>query len=220
MIDFTFLNWEFDKYLYSTEVVETSFVQDLIKKIDELSNVYGVTSVYPISDIFWRSNNKIDFEDVKKFLEKSLIDCRITEDRDLVAYQRLLGPELRHGPGITKELIDTVQSVMDGGGKYDHVKIIDDFLDNPYSGVSFAMITAIKEARIALESLKRKNPDFGKPTSISEFLKYLDIDTSGIDQETLNKPLKIFIDDGMGYGAKNGDCLAVEVQKDEVRVWM
>jgi len=223
MIDFTVIRWEFENSLYSIEVVETSFVDETIEKLRELIEDYKTETAWALSDIFWKTTkSNLDFKKIKAFLEESKVSGKITDDSELVACQKILGPDLKHGHGILKQIYEIAQSLIDGGGLYDHTMVIEEFLKNPGSNLSSVEKRAIKEALKALRATKNEDPNFGSPRKVRDLLEYLGIENPDSIKypEILDFPLKIYIDDGMGYGATNGDVLDIESRDSEVRLWM
>ena len=227
MIKFVYLNWKFNEpgHLYSTEVLEESKVIELVRKLEKLQTDYNLETVHPISTIF-DVYQPIKLSKIVKFLEDSLINCQIDSDSDMAAYRRLLVPDLRHGPGIFQEISDISDSLLTEGGKYDPVYIIRDFLKNPYEGCSEICRKAIEEACRCLSGNQRHDPESTRTWCVGDFLEAAGISTDGIDSDTLSQELHVFQDDGMGYGAVNGPCIAVEkylnedTGKTRVNIWM
>lgn len=227
MIKLVYLNWKFNEpgYLYSTEILEESRVIDLIGRLEKLQSDYNLTTVHPISQIF-DVCQKIGLPEITKFLKNALVTCQIDSESDLEAYQRLLGPELRHGPEIFQEISNIVDSLLTEGGKYDPVYLIQDFLKDPYGGCSEICKRAIEEAVKALAGNQKPSQEFYRVWTVGDFLEVAGISTDGVDPKILEQKIHILQDDGMGYGAVNGPCTAIERVIDnktgetQVRVWM
>lgn len=227
MIKFIFLNWKFNDpgHLYSTEIIEETMVIELVKKLEKLRNDYNLEKVHPISQIF-DVYQEIELSKIIKFLENSLINCQIDSDSDMEAYKRLLGPNLRHGPEIFQEISDITDSLLTEGGKYDPVYIIRDFLKNPYDGCSEICRKAIEEACQSLAGSQRHSQEYYKVWCVGDFLEVAGISSDGIDSNILSQEIYVLQDDGMGYGAVNGPCIAIEnnindkTGENQIRIWM
>lgn len=219
MITFIWLNWKFEKRLYSTEVVPLEKVLRLKSNLEGLINTYKTTYVRPVSDIFWEDSKDLDFPKILEFLDQSIKTCVVDGPTELGSFQKLLGADLRHGDPILDELIDITQSVIVGGGKYDHIRMIDSFLKAPGRGANVLEVRAITEARNALAGLKRDCTD-NPPVRVKQVLEELGISTDDVPQETLDIELHLLQDDGMGYGATNGPCDCVELWEGKLRLWM
>jgi hypothetical protein len=226
MIKFIFLNWKFSEsdYLYSTEIIEEDLVIELIKKLEKLSKEYNLETVHPISQIF-DVYQEMEISKITKFLEDCLTNCQIDSESDMEAYRRLLGQDLRHGPAIFQEISEIVDSLLTGGGKYDPVYLIRDFLNNPWDGCSEICRKAIEEACQALAGNRRREQEHGT-WCVGDFLGVVGIETSGIDQKILSQNIHVFQDDGRGYGAVSGPCtfITTSVNPDtgqrHVGIWM
>ena len=211
MIEFVFLNWKFNEpgHLYATEVLEKSKVLELIENLKKLKTDYNLETVHPISSIF-DVYQEIKLSRIIEFLEKAITDCLVTSDSDMAAYRRLLGPDLRHGPGIFQEISGITESLLTEGGKYDPVYLIRDFLKNPWEGCSEICRKAIDEACRCLASTQKRPLDYYRTWCVGDFLEAAGIDQDGINSDILSIELHVLQDDGMGYGAVNGPCTAIE----------
>lgn len=227
MIKFVFLNWKFEKYgnLYSTEIIEKGIVTGLIEKLKKIKNDYNLESVHSISRIF-EVYQEIKLSEIIKFLGDSVTFCQINSDSDMDAYRRLLGPDLRHGPEIFREISEIADSLLTGGGKHDPVYLIREFLKNPWDGFSEICKRAIEEACDCLACSQNQNRDPTKIWCVGDFLEASGISTDGIDPEILSLKIYVYQDDGMGYGAINGPCICVDKHTDSktgestINIWM
>ena len=227
MIEFVYLNWKFNEpgHLYATEILEKSRVLELIDNLKKLQNDYNLETVHPISSIF-DVYQEMKLSRITEFLEKAVTDCLVTSDSDMSAYRRLLGPNLRHGPEIFEEISGITESLLTEGGKYDPVYLIRDFLKNPWDGCSEICKRAIEEAVQALAGNQKRPQDYCRTWNVGDFLEAAGIDCGGVDPEILSMEIHVLQDDGMGYGAVNGPCTAIEDHTDEktgkkqIRVWM
>lgn len=227
MIEFVYLNWKFNEpgHLYATEILEKSRVLGLIEGLKKLRDDYNLETVHPISSIF-NVYQEMKLSKIIEFLEKATSDCVIVSDSDMTAYRRLLGPDLRHGPEIFQEISDIVDSLLKEGGKYDPVYLIRDFLNNPWEGCSEICRKAIEEACRCLSSNQRYDTESIRVWCVGDFLEAAGISSDGIDSDILGQELHVYQDDGMGYGAVNGPCIAIERCVDDktgrtkVNIWM
>jgi hypothetical protein len=227
MIEFVYLNWKFDEpgHLYATEILEKSRVLGLIEDLKKLRNDYNLETVHPISTIF-DVYQEMKLSKIIEFLEKACTDCLVNSESDMAAYRRLLGPDLRHGPRIFEEISGITESLLTEGGKYDPVYLIRDFLRNPYNGCSEICQKAIEEAVQALAGNQRRPRDYCRTWCVGDFLEAAGIDRDNIDPDVLSIKIHVLQDDGMGYGAVNGPCTAIEDHVDDktgekqIRIWM
>ena len=227
MIEFVYLNWKFNEpgHLYATEILEKSRVLELIEGLKKLRDDYNLATVHPISTIF-DVYQEMKLSKIIEFLEKACTDCLVNSESDMAAYRRLLGPDLRHGPEIFEEISGITDSLLTEGGKYDPVYLIRDFLKNPYDGCSEICRKAIEEAVQALVGNQRRPRDYCRTWCVGDFLDAAGIDRDNIGADVLSMKIHVLQDDGMGYGAVNGPCTAIEDYVDDktgekqIRIWM
>ncbi len=227
MIEFVYLNWKFNEpgHLYATEILEKSRVLELIEGLKKLRDDYNLETVHPISSIF-DVYQEMKLSKIIEFLEKACTDCLVNSESDMAAYRRLLGPDLRHGPEIFEEISEITESLLTEGGKYDPVYLIRDFLKNPWEGCSEICRRAIEEAAKALAGNQKHPQDYSQTWCVGDFLEAAGIDRDNIEADVLSMKIHVLQDDGMGYGAVNGPCTAIENYVDDktgekqIRIWM